>query len=106
MRYAAFFACMYYAYMRPEEVTALRVDDCVLPKKGWGELTLSGARPNTDKRWTDSGTAHDEKGPKQRSKDDARHVPIPPVLVRMLREHIATFVPPRTDGCSRTSAAA
>jgi integrase len=91
LRYVAFFACMYYAYLRPEEVTGLRTDDCRLPQKGWGELTLAGARPNSEKQWTDSGETHDEKGLKHRAEDDTRHVPIPPVLVRMLREHIATF---------------
>lgn len=38
----AFFGCMYYAAMRPAEVIHLRLDQCHLPKTGWGMLNLSG----------------------------------------------------------------
>lgn len=34
---------------------------------------------------------HDDKGLKQRAEDEIRPVPIPPVLVAMLREHIREF---------------
>lgn len=90
-RLVAFFACMYYAMMRPEEVIALRVSDCHLPDKGWGLLTLEKATPTAGKAWTDSGTLHDDKGLKQRAEDEIRPVPIPPLLVAMLKEHIHEF---------------
>jgi len=42
----AFFACMYFAALRPGEVKALRKDGCYLPATGWGKLTLSRSRPD------------------------------------------------------------
>jgi integrase len=90
-RLVAFFGCLYYAMMRPEEAIGLRENDCHLPETGWGLLTLHKAKPYAGRRWTDSGELHDDKGLKQRAEGDVRLVPIPPVLVAMLREHIATF---------------
>ncbi|MGK5497009.1 hypothetical protein [Streptomyces sp. URMC 125] len=43
------------------------------------------------KAWTDSGETHDRRGLKQRGRGEVRHVPIPPPLVRMLREHLEEF---------------
>ncbi|WP_245765070.1 hypothetical protein [Nonomuraea jiangxiensis] len=40
---------------------------------------------------TDSGDAHEERGLKRRGGQDVRPVPIPPELVKILREHIAEF---------------
>ena len=48
--------------MRPGEVKALRKDGCYLPASGWGKLTLSRSRPQSNKRWTDSGEAFDDRG--------------------------------------------
>jgi hypothetical protein len=31
----------YYAFLRPAEAAALTVDNCELPTKGWGSLTLT-----------------------------------------------------------------
>jgi hypothetical protein len=39
----AFFGCLYYAALRPEEAVALRLDACQLPASGWGQLILSAA---------------------------------------------------------------
>ncbi len=36
----AFFRCLYYAAMRPAEAAAPRVNQCHLPKTGWGMLPL------------------------------------------------------------------
>ncbi len=87
----AFFACMYFAALRPGEVKALRKDGCYLPASGWGKLTLSRSRPQANKRWTDSGEAFDDRGLKHRADDDTRAVPIPPELVAILREHLDEF---------------
>ncbi len=87
----AFFACMYFAALRPGEVKALRKDGCYLPATGWGRLTLSRSRPQSNKRWTDSGDAFDDRGLKHRAEDDTRSVPIPPELVTILGEHIEEF---------------
>lgn len=90
-RMMAMFACMYYAALRPEEASGLRLQDCHLPAKGWGLVTLEKARPQANKRWTNSGETHDERGLKHRAKDDTREIPIPPVLVATLREHIQMY---------------
>ena len=87
----AFFATCYYAAARPAEGLALRETDCKLPDQGWGELTLGESRPNAGKRWTDSGEVHDRRGLKHRAANERRFVPIPPVLVRILREHIDRY---------------
>ena len=87
----AFFACMYFAALRPGEVKALRRDGCYLPVSGWGRLTLSSSRPQSNRRWTDSGEAFDDRGLKHRAENDTRSVPIPPELVTILREHIEEF---------------
>jgi integrase len=87
----AFFACMYFAALRPGEVKALRKDGCFLPASGWGRLTLSRSRPQSNRRWTDSGEAFDDRGLKHRAEEDTRPVPIPPELVTILREHIEEF---------------
>lgn len=92
-RYIAFFGCLYYGLQRPEEVIALNIDDCYLPseKKKWGRLTLHKATPYAGRRWTNDGELHDDKSLKQRAEGETRNVPIPPQLVRLLREHIAEF---------------
>lgn len=88
---AAFYACIYYAGMRPAEVMALRRADCTLPGKGWGVLLLAGSSPRAGSTWTDDGQSHDERGLKRRARKATRDVPIPPELVRFLREHLAEF---------------
>ncbi|GAA5058479.1 integrase [Thermocatellispora tengchongensis] len=93
----AFFACMFYAGMRPGEVKALRADNCDLPDVGWGTLTLTGSATEAGELWTDDGTLQDQRGLKHRAVKAVRVVPIPPALVGILREHMAAF-PPAADG--------
>ncbi|HZA18875.1 MAG TPA: integrase [Pseudonocardiaceae bacterium] len=88
---AAFFAVGYYAAARPAEGLALREQDCTLPSQGWGQLALGESRPAAGKRWTDSGEVHDRRGLKHRGTKEVRLVPIPPVLVSVLREHLDRF---------------
>ncbi|MDB4873203.1 MAG: hypothetical protein JWL97_4207 [Gemmatimonadales bacterium] len=90
-RFVAFFACMFYGMLRPEEVCGLRVQDCELPAKGWGRLVLEKTDPAPGKAWTDSGEVHEERGLKHRSRKTVRPVPIPPELVRLIREHLDRF---------------
>ncbi|MEV8056378.1 site-specific integrase [Streptomyces antimycoticus] len=87
----AFFGCLYYAAMRPAEITYLRESACKLPEEGWGELVLSGSTPRVGSFWTDSGESFNTRGLKRRARKATRTVPIPPVLVRMLREHVETY---------------
>lgn len=84
----AFFGCLYHAGLRPGEAVWLRQNNCDLPLTGWGALHLDGSRPRVGSSWTDSGTAHDVRGLKWRPRKDVRHVPIPPPLVSMLRQHL------------------
>ena len=45
-RLVAFFGCMYYAALRPEEATDLRRENLTsLPDHGWGEMILTGSQP-------------------------------------------------------------
>ncbi|MER6176041.1 tyrosine-type recombinase/integrase [Streptosporangium sp. NPDC001681] len=90
-RLMALFACMYYAALRPAEAVGLRLQDCHLPPKGWGRLTVDVSRPEVNTHWTDSGDAHEERGLKHRGRADVRPVPIPPELVAILREHIKEY---------------
>ncbi|MBW5485273.1 tyrosine-type recombinase/integrase [Streptomyces bambusae] len=85
----AFFGCMYYAGMRPGEVAALAKSHCKLPEAGWGELLLRRSQPEVGSRWTDDGRSYDSRGLKRRARRSSRSVPIPPVLVAMLRQHIS-----------------
>ena len=90
-RLRALFTVMYYAALRPAEAVALHQDDCHLPVTGWGRLVLTRSLPETGPRWTDSGSTHEQRGLKLRPAAEVRTVPIPPVLVEILREHIAEF---------------
>lgn len=87
----ALYACMYFAALRPGEAVALRQRNCHLPDTGWGLLTLENSRPEVNRRWTDTASAHEERGLKHRPARDTRRVPIPPELVRILRVHIAAL---------------
>lgn len=94
----AFFGCLYYAAMRPAEAAALTDDACRLPlspqgerETKWGELLLSESRPEVGSGWTDDRRSYDKRGLKRRARKATRSVPIPPVLVEMLRAHKETY---------------
>jgi integrase len=90
-RLVAMFGSMYFAALRPEEAVTLRKHNLVLPTQGWGELILEKAAPHAGKEWTDSGQDRDDRGLKHRAQDETRHVPCPPELTALLREHLAVF---------------
>ncbi|MEW2266200.1 tyrosine-type recombinase/integrase [Streptomyces sp. NPDC047853] len=93
----AFFGCLYYAAMRPGEIVALTESDCTLPPNSpdavqeWGELLLGESRPEVGGGWTDEGTSYEKRGLKRRKQGATRTVPIPPVLVHLLRQHIERY---------------
>jgi integrase len=87
----AFFGCLYYAALRPEEAVALCLADCDLPSSGWGVLRLAAATPRTAAAWTSNGTSYEQRGLKHRPDGTIRMVPVPPVLVAMLRAHHAAY---------------
>ncbi|MEU9973729.1 site-specific integrase [Streptomyces sp. NPDC051014] len=94
---SAFFGCLYYAAMRPAEIASLKVGDCKLPADTpesadhWGELLLAESRPEVGGGWTDDGASYETRGLKRRARKATRPVPIPPVLVRMLRDHLSAY---------------
>jgi integrase len=90
-RLAAFFGCLYFAGMRPAEAMALREVNCHLPSQGWGSISLDSSLPEAGKAYTDQGAVHDPRGLKHRARRDVRTIPIAPVLVVMLREHLDNF---------------
>ena len=67
-------AVAYYAGLRPSEVVMLRVRSVNLPTEGWGRVDV-----------TEADISFDEPG---EPKTGPRTVPIPPVLVNILREWI------------------
>ncbi len=66
-RREAFFACLYYAALRPSEAVMLRESDLHLPKKGWGRIDLAASSSRAGTAWTDHGTARQERGLKHRA---------------------------------------
>ncbi|WP_068920876.1 tyrosine-type recombinase/integrase [Planobispora rosea] len=91
-RMVAFFGCMYYAALRPEEVVDLRMEHLVsLPGEGWGEMLLTNAEPRSGTQWTDSGKARQRRQLKHRAHGETRPVPIHPELVVLLRRHLEEF---------------
>lgn len=90
-RLVAFFGCLYFAALRPEEAVALKKHNLSLPEKGWGELHLETAEPHAGKEWTDSGENRDRRQLKQRERGESRTVPCPPELTALLHAHIAEF---------------
>lgn len=88
----AFFGCMYFAALRPEEVVDLRTGHLIsLPENDWGEMRLTNAEPRAGSRWTNSGNVRERRELKHRAAGETRHVPIHPELGTMLREHLDQF---------------
>ena len=87
----AFYACLYYAALRPSEAVMLRESDLYLPAKGWGRIVLAASASRAGRSWTDHGTARQERGLKHRAAHETRTIPIPPELVKLLRAHIRLY---------------
>ena len=86
--YQVLLSCIYYMGLRPSEARALSVSNLTLPKKGWGRARIREAVQDAGSRWT----AESELIGKP--KTGLRDVPIPPVLVQILRDWIGD----RTNG--------
>lgn len=91
----AFFACIYYAGMRPAEVRHLSTTDLHLPEDvtEWGTLTLDGSTQTAGRAWTDSGSPDEDRALKHRARRATRDVPCPPELGQAVRRHLASFTP-------------
>ncbi|MEV4411414.1 integrase [Catellatospora sp. NPDC049609] len=93
-RLVAFYACMYYAALRPAEAIGLtRANLADLPKSGWGELLLARSTPRSGTAWSNNGRGREERGLKHRAADDTRPVPAHPRLVTHLNNHVERFDP-------------
>jgi integrase len=90
-RLAALYGCMYHGMLRPSEAVSLMLDECKLPDQGWGLLEFSEIRSAAGREWTDDGEVHETRGPKGGPRNAVRRVPIPPVLVQLIREHVDQF---------------
>jgi hypothetical protein len=91
---AAFFGCLYYPALGPEEAVALRRDDLILPARGRGPIILTAACPRTGSAWTSTGTPFEPRGLKHRPGGAIRVVPIPPSA--------RTWPPPRWPAAPMT----
>jgi integrase len=104
-RLAAFFAVIYYAALRPEEVINLRCDNISIPSLAWndaaskweeptddwGDLQFCSAATEIGAEWTDDDTRREYRHLKSRPAGEWRRVPIVPPLTRMLRSHLNEF---------------
>jgi integrase len=84
----AYFACLYYAALRPAEARNLRESDLTLPESGWGKLVLRGGYQEPGTAWTDDGSRGEERELKHRARNETRSVPLHPDLVAAIRRHI------------------
>jgi integrase len=87
-RLTAFFGCIYYAALRPEEAVDIRKHNLDLPKSGWGWITIEGAAPDTGRAWSDTGQQRDSRQLKHRAAGETRRVPSPPELTQLLHQHL------------------
>ncbi|MET9313071.1 site-specific integrase [Kribbella sp. NPDC003505] len=90
-RMVAFFACMYYAALRPGEAVDLTKANLYLPDEGRGKLYLTGSNPFAGSAWTDSGEDRDQRGLKHREATAGRWAPCPPELTEILHNHLTEF---------------
>lgn len=90
-RMVAFYGCLYYFGLRPEEAVALRWSNLTLPDQGWGSMTIESVERYAGKEWTNSGENRDRRHLKQRARGETRTVPIPPALTQLVHEHNALY---------------
>jgi integrase len=93
----AFFGCIRFAGLRPEEARHLTEHEYERPvsKGAWGWLHLSGATVAPGSYWTDDGEVNEDRGLKHRAEKEIRSVPASPELCELLDWHIAEYPPAR-----------
>lgn len=87
----AYYACLYYGALRPEEVSALNKRHLDLPEAGWGWFHLDGAEPYAGKEWTNTGKNRDQRQLNQRERGETRSAPCPPELTALIHAHVKEF---------------
>jgi len=92
-RLVAFFACLYFAGLRPAEAAELRVEaNLKLPADyGWGTLYLRRSAPSVAPSWSGSRRRRDPRPLKHRAREEVRPVPCHPALTGYLRWHVHQF---------------
>ena len=87
----AFYGFIYYAATAPQKQSCWPnpTSPCRRGAGAGSTWPASAARAGRD--WTDDGTAHQARGLKHRAPRESRSVPIPPVLVAMLRAHLQAY---------------
>jgi integrase len=92
-RLVAFFACLYFAGLRPSEAVELREQvNLDLPVgDDWGTLYLRGSAPTVGAGWSASGRRRDPRQLKHRAREEVRPVPCHPALTAYLHQHIEQF---------------
>jgi len=83
-----FFSSLYYGGVRPSEARFLADTHCELPRKGWGAFVLPNSLGRSAARYSDDGQTYQVRSLKHRADEHTRTVPIPPVLVRILLDHL------------------
>lgn len=91
--YVAFVATMGLCGLRPSEARGVRIEGIALPdddnSTGW--LTFASSRRLVSKKWI-AEEENPTDGPlKGLASNDKRHVPIPSLIVPILRHHLATY---------------
>ncbi len=91
----AFYGCLYYAALRPEEALHLREDEYKRPTTagGWGWFHLTGATVAVGRGWSDAEGTIERRGLKHRAATATRDVPVAPPLAALLNRHIETYEP-------------
>ena len=92
-RLVAFFACLYFAGLRPAEVVELRegVNLDLPADDGWGTLYLRRSAPSVAPSWSGAGRRRDPRPLKHRAREEVRPVPCHPALTHYLHRHIQEF---------------
>jgi integrase len=91
LRVLVLIAILALAGLRPSEGRALHVEDFTLPERGWGNLTFGRRTTSPGRMFTDDGEPDEHGSLKWRDCDDLRDVPLPPMLVAIVRRHIRDF---------------
>ncbi len=89
----AFFACMYYSALRPEEVLFLHRHHYEPPavEGGWGWFNLTGSTVTLGKDWSGTDSIYQDRALKHRALTATRRAPVPPELVKLLDAHIKDY---------------
>jgi integrase len=89
----AFFGCMYYSALRPEEALFLHRHNYEPPadQGGWGWFNLTGSTVVLGKEWSGTDSIYQDRELKHRSKTAIRRVPVPPALVELVDAHIERY---------------